>query len=155
MNITKIVLSFILVLSTVSCVSTTTIKALDKNGKVDKDVKIYVAGELIGNGKAIYSDKSSTSSAVPFLELKKEGCKNYREKLDTQARGESLAISTLMYLTGLSIMLMPEKLGLKPSLQTTYWGGIISLVGSIPLYWSKTYVPVQSQEFQCVKIANK
>ena len=64
-------LIFILVLSNLSCVSTTTIKVLDQNGKIDKDVKIYVEGKQIGYGEVKYSDKKTAYTLCALFGIKK------------------------------------------------------------------------------------
>ena len=79
-QMTRIAFCSILILFTVSCVSTTTIKALNKKGEIDKDVKVYVDNKYIGNGEADYSD-SKSPFYIPFVELKKEGCQNYRSNV--------------------------------------------------------------------------
>ena len=55
------------------------IQAVDNKGEIDRDVKIYVDGKYLSDGTASYF-------AVPFLELKKEGCKTQREKLEVKLR---------------------------------------------------------------------
>ena len=57
----SLTMRFLLLLSLVSCVSTTTIRATSINENVDKDVKIYVNDVYLGKGEVQYSDKKSKS----------------------------------------------------------------------------------------------
>ena len=148
-QVIKIALSFILILSSLSCVSTTTIKALDKNGQIDKDVKIYVGGKQVGQGEAKYSDKKSYS--IPYLELKKEGCKSQREKLDVKINWKRTVIGGLITGIGLGLIQSGQYGDIQAT--TALLGLPMGLLGLAFLFWTREYVPVQEQEFQCVKIA--
>ena len=148
-QMTRIAFCFILILSTVSCVSTTAIKALNKKGEIDKDVKVYVDNKYIGNGEADYSDSKSIFSPIPFVELKKEGCQNYKEKLDTH-------INWIQYLSGITISLvgLTQKRLISKILYVNplFLSLPISITGIMISTWGRKYAPVQQQEFQCVKI---
>ena len=144
----KKIASLILILSAVSCVSTTTIKSIDKEGKIDKDVEIYVGGKHIGSGKAKYSDNKTVYSSVPFLELKKEGCKSLREKLDVKTSWVNSIVGGITTGVGFGIMSLPIQNAL-------VFGLPISIAGLISLFWTRKYVPIQEHEFQCIKIADK
>ena len=147
----NIALSFIFILSTLSCVSTTTIKALDNKGEVDKNVKIYVDQKYIGEGMARYSDQKTVYSSVPFLEFKKSGCKNQREKLDIQTSWVTAIIGSLVAGAGMGIIATVDDRGLLYAL----YGFPITIAGLIPLFWTRKYVPIQEQEFQCIKIVEE
>ena len=89
---------------------------------------------------------------MPYLELKKEGCKSQRQKLDTQTNWISSLGGGLIVGLGIGIM----QAGTEGSIQkTTSAIGIpIALLGLLPLFWTRQYTPAQEQEFQCVKIDN-
>ena len=147
----KITLSLILLtLTAVSCVSTTTIKATDRKGNIDKDVKIYVEGKHIGNGEVKYSDTKTVYSNVPYMELKKEGCKNQREKLDTKTN--LLTTFGGRILAGVSLVIMSSSQALEAK-DALFYSFPIFIAGLIPLFWTRQYVPIQEQEFQCLKIS--
>ena len=156
MKITNIVLNLIFVILTVSCVSTTTIKAMDSKGNIDKDVKIYVEGKHIGNGTAEYSDKKTVYSSIPYLELKKEGCKKHREKLDIEANWLTSLGGAVISGIGLGIMSAGAEQAKYPGSDASDYlliGFPISIAGIIPLFWTRKYVPIQEQEFQCIKVS--
>ena len=143
-------LLFISSVFSVSCVSTTTIKAIDSKSEVNKDVKIYVDGKYAGDGEAQYSDHKTVYTAVPFFELKKEGCKSIKEKLDTETNW----LTTLggAVLAGVGIGLLTHAAREKSRSAGLLAGGIgLSVAGIIPMFWGRKYVPVQEWEFQCVK----
>ena len=139
----------ILFLSTVSCVSTTTIKALNKKGEIDKDIKVYVDNKYIGNGEADYSDSKSVFSSLPYVELKKEGCQNYREKLDTQTNWIQSLGGAAITGAGTGFLELPGEIF---GVNTLLVGLPIAIAGLMVMSWGRQYVPVQEQEFQCVKI---
>jgi len=143
-------IAFIFILLTVSCISTTTIKVLNKKGEIDKDVKVYVDNKYIGNGKADYSDAKSVFSPIPFVELKKEGCKNYREKLDAQINWMQYLGGALISGLGLGVLWIPNNI---LDVNPLFLALPINITGLIVMSWGRKYVPVQQQEFQCVKIA--
>ena len=149
-QMTRIAFCFILILSTVSCVSTTAIKALNKKGEIDKDVKVYVDNKYIGNGEADYSDSKSIYSPIPFVELKKEGCQNYKEKLDVHINWIQYLSGSAISGAGVGLVLIPTKI---LNISPLFLGLPISITGIMILTWTRKYAPVQQQEFQCVKIA--
>jgi len=63
-----------LVLSLVSCATTTTIKAVDKAGKVDEGVQIYLDGVHEGNGQVRHRYTFATAFTSASVKFKKEGC---------------------------------------------------------------------------------
>ena len=151
-QMTRIAFCFILFLSTVSCVSTTTIKALNKKGEIDKDVKVYVDNKYIGNGEAVYSDNNSSYAPLPFLEFKKEGCRNHREKLDVQTNWINNLSGAAINGIGIGVVLLTP--GNILSWRTALLVGLpISVAGLTLMSWGRKYVPVQQQEFQCIKMA--
>lgn len=72
-KISKLLTAVVLSVALLSCASTTTIKAVDQSGRVDRDVKIYMDGSLKGRGEIIYSDTKIVGSTTQ-VHLKKEGC---------------------------------------------------------------------------------
>ncbi|MCY4513410.1 MAG: hypothetical protein OXB86_06955, partial [Bdellovibrionales bacterium] len=64
----------ILVLSLVSCASTTTIRAVDSTGRVDEDVNIYLDGVHEGKGQIQHRYTFKTAFTPTAIELQKEGC---------------------------------------------------------------------------------
>lgn len=138
----------ILIGSLISCVSTTTIQAVNSKGDVMKDVKVYVDGQYLGQGAVTYSDKKTVYSAVPFMELKKEGCKTHREKLNTKTNWVTSLFGAVFTGVGLGIMAAVDAIGPESAL---LYGTPIAIAGLIPLFWTRSYVPFQKLEFQCLK----
>ena len=64
----------LLVLSLVSCATTTTIQAVDSSGRVDEGVKIYLDGVHKGNGQIRHRYTFETAFTPTAVELQKEGC---------------------------------------------------------------------------------
>ena len=146
-------LLLILSIFSVSCVSTTTIRAVDSKSDVNKDVKIYVDGKYTGDGEAQYSDQKTVYTAVPFFELKKEGCRSIKEKLDTETNW----LTTLggAVIAGVGLGLLTHAVRERSRDAGLLAGGIgLSVAGIIPMFWGRKYVPVQEWEFQCVKTAD-
>ena len=52
-----VMLSFVCVVSLMSCASTTTIEAVNSKGEIDQNVKIYVGGKYFGEGTATLIQK--------------------------------------------------------------------------------------------------
>ena len=149
----KLLVSLTLTGSLLSCVSTTTIRSVDANGNVDSNVSIYVDRQSIGKGEAEYSDQKSVYSAVPYYELRKEGCKILREKLNTKTHWFNAIGGAIV--SGFGIGLMT---GFRRADRRDLALGLglpISILGLIPLFWTRTYTAVQEQEFQCVRTADK
>ena len=69
----------ILVLSLISCATTTTIRVVDKAGKVDESVQIYLDGAHEGNGQIRHRYTFATAFTPTKVELKKEGCHSGKE----------------------------------------------------------------------------
>ena len=81
----KIFVNLLLVgmfLLTVSCSSTTKISSSDR------EARIYVNGEYLGNGSAVYSDQKIVGS-TNTVTIKKKGC---RDNNYTFARSEELDV---------------------------------------------------------------
>ena len=91
-KIVKFLTTVFLVISLVSCASTTTIKAIDQSGSVDKDVKIYMDGTYQGKGEVLYSDTKIVGSTTT-VNLKKEGCRSSSHSL---SRTEQLQVGALI-----------------------------------------------------------
>ena len=64
----------ILVLSLVSCATTTIIQAVDSSGRVDENVKIYLDGVHQGDGRIQHRYTFKTAFTSTAVELQKEGC---------------------------------------------------------------------------------
>ena len=69
----------ILVLSLVSCATTTTIRAVDNSGRVDESVEVYLDGVHEGNGQIRHRYTFKTAFTPTAVELKKEGCDSEKE----------------------------------------------------------------------------
>ena len=67
--------SALLITALISCVSTTTVRVLDRNNSIDRNVKIYLDGSYEGKGEAIYSDMKVVGSSTAVT-LKKRGCRS-------------------------------------------------------------------------------
>ena len=153
----KIFVHFILFLtlfgSLVSCVSSTVIRAVDANNNVDSDVHIYVDRKYVGKGEVIYSDKKTVYSAVPFYELRKEGCKMLREKLDVKTNLITLIAGSIFTGVGLGVTYASFYSG---DPHVAYVAGLpIFLLGSLYFLWTREYTPLQEQTFQCVRTTDK
>ena len=153
-QITKTACYFILFLSTVSCLSTTTIRAVNKKGEIDKDVKIYVDYNYIGNGEVAYSDRSTTVySPLPVLELKKEGCHTKRENLATQINWINNLSGAVIGGIGIWMLLPPySKLSLLAGVPDILAGLPVTIAGITISTFGKEYIPVQQHDFSCLKI---
>ena len=92
LKICKFLITSCLITALVSCASTTTIRAIDQNGDVDKNVKIYVDGSYQGKGKISYSDSKIVGSTTK-VKLKKEGCKSDVRNI---SRSEKIHIGALI-----------------------------------------------------------
>ena len=130
---------------------------MNSKGKIDKNVKIYVNGYYLSKGKTRYSDSRSVLSAVPSVELAKKGCKTQKEKLDTKVSWISSAFGAMLFGTGVNMfgeslfnMVNDSEEGnVGPVL---FIGSLFVAVGLLPILQSRSYVPVQEFEFQCLKI---
>ena len=78
--------------SLLSCSSTTTVRALDSGGSIDRDVKIYLDGSFKGKGEVMHSDTKIVGSATS-VSLKKENCRSARHQF---SRSEQLAVGPLI-----------------------------------------------------------
>ena len=143
--------SLIFIVSSVSCVSTTTVRAVDANGNVDSDVNIYVDRQNIGKGEAKYSDRKTVYSAVPYYELRKEGCKTLREKLNIRTNWLTTMGGAILAGAGFGLMGFFAERG---NIGGFSVGASLGVIGIIPLFWTREYTPVQEQTFQCIKTAN-
>lgn len=76
----------------ISCASTTTIRAVDENGSIDRDAKIYIDGSYQGKGEILYSDTKIVGSTTS-VNLKKEGCRVATYSL---SRSEKLQVGALI-----------------------------------------------------------
>ena len=143
-------LLIVLFIFSVSCMSTTNIRAVDSKNEVNKDVKVYVDGKYVGDGEAQYSDKKTVYTSVPFFELKKEGCRSIKEKLDTETNWLTTLGGAVLH--GVGIGLLTYAARKRSENAELLAGGIgLSVAGIIPMFWGRKYVPVQEWEFQCVK----
>ena len=86
--LTAVCLSAVLI----SCASTTTIRAVDTNGSIDGDAKIYTDGMYKGKGEVMYSDTKIVGSKTD-VRLKKKGCKSASYSL---FRSEKLQVGALI-----------------------------------------------------------
>lgn len=143
--------SLIFIVSSVSCVSTTTVRAVDANGNVDSDVNIYVDRQNIGKGEAKYSDRKTVYSAVPYYELRKEGCKTLREKLNVRTNWLTTMGGAILAGVGFGLMGFFAERGNTGGFSV---GASLGVIGIIPLFWTREYTPVQEQTFQCIKVNN-
>ena len=146
-----VIFGITLILSLISCASTTTIQALNSKGEIDETVKIYVDGKHLGNGKAQHSDTNTVYSAVPFLELRKEGCKNHREKLDVKINLGTAMLGAIIAGAGIGIMSAGGDGKIDPETALTM-GLPLGLAGIAVSFWAREYVPLQKMQFQCVKV---
>ena len=80
------------IISLISCASTTTIRAIDDNGAIDRDVKIYADGSYRGQGEALYSDTKIVGS-VTSINLRKDNCRSVQHSL---SRSEQLQVGALI-----------------------------------------------------------
>ena len=86
------VMSFVLVGSLISCASTTSIRATNSSGNVDRDVKVYVDGQYQGKGEVFHSDTKIVGSSTS-INLKKEGCRSQTVMLN---RTEQISVGALI-----------------------------------------------------------
>ena len=144
------ILLFIFSMFSISCVSTTNIKALDNKNEIDKDVKIHVDGKYVGDGEVQYSDKKTVYTSVPFFELREEGCKTIKEKLDTETNWLNTLGGAVLFGVGMGLVIRAADD--RDNREGLLAGGIaLSITGIIPMFWGRKYVPVQEWQFQCVK----
>lgn len=149
-------LSILFITFFLSCTSTTVIKAVNSKGKIDKSVKIYVNGYYLSKGKTRYSDSRAILSAVPSVELARKGCKTQKEKLDTKVSWISSAFGAILFGTGVDMfgrtsfdMVTGGKSNVGAALAV---GSVIIVVGLLHILQSRSYVPTQEFEFQCLKV---
>ena len=91
--ILKLKLVILLIISLLSCVSTTHIRAINpKTSTTDQNVKIYVDGQYKGNGSVNYSDTKIIASTTN-IDFKKEGC---RTKKYFMSRSEKVNVGVLI-----------------------------------------------------------
>lgn len=76
---------FVLFIFTVSCASTTIIKTNDPN------VKLYVDGEYVGMGSAVYTDRS-VSFTTRTVTLEKNECNKQFESFSRSGNFDSAAV---------------------------------------------------------------
>ncbi|MDE0091793.1 MAG: hypothetical protein OXN83_00735 [Oligoflexia bacterium] len=69
--------------------------------------------------------------------------------MDVQTNLATTLIGSLVAGVGLGIM------SLKTTENALLFGFPISIAGLIPLFWTREYVPIHEQEFQCVKISDE
>ena len=152
-KISAILFQTALVFSLVSCASTTRIEALNSKGRIDNEVKIYVEGQSVGAGSALYSDSSPrTAFTAKAVQLRKEGCQTRREELKTK-------INIVKFIGGLAAAIGGGGLA-------GYWSIVppadslilnVSLLGAVivaaflPTLWTNDYKPLHSYDFHCVK----
>ena len=79
-----------LITALVSCASTTTVRAVDKNNSIDRNVKIYLNGSFQGKGEVIHSDTNVIG--VTNVSLLKKGCHPIHH---TFSRSEQLQVGPL------------------------------------------------------------
>ena len=81
-----------IIISFISCTSTTTIRAIDKNGDIDRNVKIYTDGSYKGKGEVVYSDTKIVGS-ITSVNLRKKNCRSAQHNL---SRSENLDVGALV-----------------------------------------------------------
>lgn len=81
-----------LVGSLISCASTTTIRATNAGGGIDRGVKVYVDGQYKGKGEVFHSDTKVVGSST-LVNMRKEGCRNQTVSF---SRTESLSVGALI-----------------------------------------------------------
>ena len=142
---------FLLIGALASCISTTTLQAIDSGGFIRKDVEIHVNKQFEGDGVAIYSDRKTIFSSVPVLELRKKGCKIHKEKLETKINWVNVIFSTVIAGTGIWLISEAQSHDLAP----LALGLPLAVVGIALLPWIRNYVPEQEVEFQCLKVSEE
>ena len=144
-----------LILSLVSCASTTTIQALNAKGAPDQDVKIYVEGMHKGSGQVQYSDMKPKSSFFnsTVVQLRKEGCKTQREELKVK-------MNLPKYIGGMALGFAGGGLAGYWSIERPFdsnlasfaLAGAVVIVALIPSLWVNDYKPLHSYDFHCEKM---
>ena len=82
----------LLITTLVSCASTTTIRAIDSSGSIDRGVKIYLDGSYRGKGEIIHSDTKIVGSTTT-VNLKRKGCHSTSYSF---SRSEQLHVGALI-----------------------------------------------------------
>ena len=140
-----------MIVSLVSCASTTTIQALNSEGKSDKDVKIYVDGEYKGDGQIQYADSKPKPAFFDstIVQLKKAECQTKRDSLKIKMNLPKFIGSLALIMAGGGL--------------AAYWPPFDSIIGQlawlgtaliatiIPSLWVNEYKLLHSYDFQCVK----
>lgn len=142
-----------LILSLVSCASTTTIQALNAKGAPDQDVKIYVEGMLKGSGQAQYSDMKPKSSFFnsTVVQLKKEGCKTQREELKVKMNLPKFIGNMALGFAGGGLATYWSSINplFDSTLASFALAGVIIIAAIIPSLWVNEYKPLHSYDFHC------
>lgn len=144
-----------LILSLVSCASTTTIQALNAKGAPDQDVKIYVEGMYRGSGQMQYSDRKPRSAFLnsTVIQFKKEGCKTQREELKIKMSLPKFigAMAIAASGGGLSGYWAAVKPPFDSSVASLALIGVVFIAAIIPSLWVNEYKPLHSYDFYCEK----
>lgn len=143
-----------LILSVVSCASTTSIRVLNPKGVPDQDVKIYVDDIYKGSGQVEYSDMKPKTALLnsTVVQLRKEGCKTQRQELKVK-------INLLKFIGSMGIAAAGGGLSGYWAINRPFESGLASfaLIGAvfiaaiIPSLWVSEYKPLHSYDFYCEK----
>ena len=88
----RFLVASLLAITLVSCASTTTVRAIDSSGSVDRDVKIYLDGSYQGKGEVVHSDTKIVGSTTN-VNLRKKGCQSTHHNF---FRSEQLHVGALI-----------------------------------------------------------
>ena len=144
----------LLIVSLVSCASTTTVQALNSAGEPDKDVKIYVDGEYKGDGRIQYTDSKPKSAFLnsTIVQLKKAGCQTKRDSLKIKMNIPKFIGSMVLAMGGGGLIgWWTEYPPFDSVIGTLALSGAVIIAVLIPSLWVNEYKPFYSYDFQCVK----
>ncbi len=86
------IISICVASSLISCASTTSIRVVDRNGNIDRNVKVYVDGQYQGTGEVLHSDTKVVGSTTS-VNLRKAGCQSQSVMF---SRTERLSVGALI-----------------------------------------------------------
>ena len=154
----------------VSCVSTTTIRAVSIDEKVDREVKIYVDDKYLGKGEVSYSDSKNRFPLKTILEpvtvkLKKPGCLTFEKPLKTVMNNKKTLLTWLVLGLGTLVPLVMFPLSISENddsdtimnstvgmVSVMAIAGIVAGALSLSIY---EYKPLHSFEYPCATDATK